>query len=219
MPLKAKLLYLLVATAVMTASCSDDHSWAPPYITDFAELTTDDSGAIVGMALDNGKKFERTKFVAKCANANGLVADTVYRSICLYTVQDNVATLHSYSHTFAPEPITPDMLADDEIKTDPCVIQSIWRGGSYVNALMLVQGKDQPHIVGFIDKWIADGEYKTLTIVLYHDQNNDPEAFTRTIYISCPLYSYEGQLHSERDSIAFVVNQQDKGMTTFMLPY
>ena len=205
--------------ALFTASCSDDESWVPPFITDFAELSTDGNGAIAGMTFDNGVKYENAKFVVNCAGRDGLTPDSVYRAICVYTRMDNIVTLHSYTKAFAPEPIGPDVLTDGIIKTDPCIIQSIWRGGNYINAIMLVQGKDQPHIVGFIDEGIVGEENKELTIRLYHDQNSDPAAFTRTIYLSCPLRQYEGQLLSGRDSIAFVVNEQDKGMTTYKLPY
>ena len=109
----------------------------------------------------------------------------------------------------------------DDIKMDPCTIQSIWRGGDYINARMLVQGQDQSHIVAFIDKGIEDREtgYKQLTLYLHHDQNGDAEAFTRIVYLSCPLRGYADDLVKGRDSVAFVVNQEGKGLTTFMLPY
>ena len=205
--------------ALLTASCSDDESWAPPFLTDFAELGTDGNGVIESMTLDNGVRYESARLVVKCAEGDGLTPDSIYRAVCVYTRMDNVATLYNYTRAFAPEPISPDVPANGEIKTDPCIIQSIWRGGDYINALMLVQGKNQPHIVGFIDEGIAGEEYKELTIQLYHDQNKDTEAFTRTIYLSCPLRQYAGQLVSGRDSIVFVVNEQDKGMATYKLPY
>ena len=109
----------------------------------------------------------------------------------------------------------------DDIKMDPCTIQSIWRGGDYINARMLVQGQDQSHIVAFIDKGIEDREtgYKQLTLYLHHDQNGDTEAFTRIVYLSCPLRGYADDLVKGRDSVAFVVNQEGEGLTTFMLPY
>lgn len=219
--MRTKLLYLLVAMAVMTASCSDDDSWAPPLITDFAELATGGDGAIVSMTLDNGTKYGDTSAELKVQISDGgtLTPDTVYRAICIYTVLDKVATLRSYTKAFAPEPQSIEDFVGREIKTDPCTIQGIWRGGSYINARMLVEGKDQPHYVAFVDEGIAGEDYKELTIRLYHDQNNDPAAFTRTIYLSCPLRKYEGHLLSGRDSIAFVVNQQDKGITTYKLPY
>ncbi|MBO4730307.1 MAG: hypothetical protein J5593_02420 [Bacteroidaceae bacterium] len=202
--------------ALFTTSCSDDESWVPPYLTDFADLATDTDGAIVSMTLDNGTKYDGSTFKCSIGNDQSLSKDSLYRAICVYTVVNATATLYSYTMVFAPEPITTEQLADDVMKTDPCTIQGIWRGGDYINARMLVQGKDKAHIVAFIDEGIVDN---TLTLRLYHDQNGDMEAFTRTIYLSCPLRGYAGQLVKGRDSIAFVVNQQDKGLTTYKLPY
>lgn len=222
--IKRYILFALI-TALFAVSCTDDESWVPPYRTDFAGLATDADGAIVTMTLDNGTKYEGSNLKFQIPNPKELAQDSLYRAICVYTVVDAAATLYSYTMAFAPEPITIEQLADGVVKTDPCTIQSIWRGGNYINASMLVQGKDKAHIVAFMDEGIesvsgSDGaEYNTLTIRLYHDQNGDMEAFTRTIYLSCPLRGYAGKLEKGRDSIAFVVNQQDKGVTTYKLPY
>lgn len=224
MTIRRYILFALIA-ALFVASCSDDESWVPPYRTDFADLATNADGAIVSMTLDNGTKYEGSSFKFQISNSKELMQDSLYRAICVYTIADATATLYSYTMAFAPEPITMEQLADGVVKTDPCTIQSVWRGGDYINASMLVQGKDKAHIVAYMDEGIesvsgsAGTEYNTLTIRLYHDQNGDMEAFTRTIYLSCPLRGYAGKLEKGRDSIAFVVNQQDKGMTTYKLPY
>ena len=218
-------ILLFVTAAVVLCSCSDDDSWAPAYVTDFADIRTDGSGTAVSMTLDDGTIYGWSEagtngelnIKYQISDSKGLKPDTVYRAICLYTLQEKAATLHSFSLAFAPEPQS-DV---DDMKMASCTIQSIWRGGAYINARMLVQGKDQSHIVAFIDKGIEEKEdgYKQLTLYLYHDQNGDVEAFTRTVYLSCPLRGYADDLVVGRDSVAFVVNQEGKGLTTFMLPY
>ena len=214
--MKSKLCILLSVLVMMLGSCGDDESWAPAYITDFADLRTDGNGVVVSMTLDDGREYVDVQLRDDFDGE----ADTVYRAICVYTLQNSEATLHSVTPAFAPQPIVDD--GKLEIKTDPCIIQSIWRGGDYINARMLVQGKDLPHIAAFIDLGIAanaEGTAKVLTLQLYHDSNGDAEAFTRTIYLSCPLRGYEDSLTRGRDSLAFVVNQANKGMTTYMFAY
>ena len=206
---------LAALAALAVASCSDNEHWQSAYITDFADLRTDAGGDVVSMTLDNGESRVCQSTVKE------LRPDTIYRAICMYTLDEGIATLHACTFAFAPEPMPEDSLKDDEIiMTDPCTINSIWRGGDYINARMLVQGKDRQHILAFVDRGVTEiSGYKRLDIQLYHDQNTDPPAFTRTIYLSCPLRNYSGQLVRGRDSVAFVVNQEGKGMTQFMLPY
>lgn len=210
------LLMAVSACLAVCYSCSDDDNWSPSYITDFADLCTDADGNVAELVLDNGSTYQ----LATPYSFADAKPDTTYRAICLYTVDKEAATLHSVSLTFSPDPIVAP--SDLEMKNDPCVIQSIWRGSDYINARMLVQGQEIQHYVAFIDRGITTGSQssaKILTIELYHDCNNDPAAFTRTFYFSCPLRKYAELLTQGRDSIAFIVNQEDKGMTTFMLPY
>lgn len=152
------------------------------------------------MQLDNGTLLNITNPIQL------LRPDTTYRSIVTYTLHDNQATLYQHVQAFAPLPIKAD--PDMEIITDSCHIEALWRSGRYLNARMQVLGKDVSHIVGFIDQGIttqADGS-QTLHILLYHDQNSDPKAFTRTFYLSIPLYPYASQLQSNRDSVHFITN-------------
>lgn len=213
--MKKNLFLCLVIALAAFCSCSDDDSWAPAYITDFTELHTDGSGQVATMLLDDGRtlNLEGTNITAR--------PDTTYRCVCVYTLADNGrATIYSAAEALSSEPIIDT--TNLTIKTDPCEIQAIWRGGSWLNARMLVQGKDTPHIVAYVDGGIATDEMtgvNILTLHLYHDQNGDQEAFTRTIYLSCPLRSYVDRLVHGRDSIHFVVNQYEKGITTFKLAY
>lgn len=192
----------IVATIMMASSCSENETWADNYITNLAELTTDANGTVTQMRLDNGQTYT-------LANQIRLQRpDTTYRSICIYTQQGNSATISDYALTYSQRPITET--TELSIKTDPCQMQSVWLSGNYLNARLLVQGKNQPHIIAFVDQGITtnnDGSH-TLTIRLHHDQNNDPQAFTRTIYLSCPLKEYTTQLQHNRDSIYFVAYEQ-----------
>lgn len=196
--MKNKLCFILTLTllALIICSCSDNESWADNYITNMAEVDTDSKGLGITMRLDNGQSYTLT-------NAPRLERpDTTYRCVCLYTTDGTKATLTDYAKAFSTKPITDT--SDLEIKTDPCQTQGVWVSGGYLNARLLMQGKDQTHIVKFIDRGITTNPNgsRTLSILLYHDQNGDMEAFTRTAYISCPIKEYG--LQASRDSVEFI---------------
>mgnify|MGYP000508053380 FL=1 len=106
------------------------------------------------------------------------------------------------------------MCIRDRIKTDPVAIQSIWRGGNYLNLILQVKVKDQKHGYHFIENKLEnkDGE-QTLYLTLYHDRNNDIEGFNRKVYLSVPLWAYAGKLH-KGDKIVFNIRTYKEGMTS-----
>ena len=89
------IILLSVITLALLCSCSDDDSWAPAYITDFAEIRTDDNGAAIAMTLDDGTTYEQSgattsgtlNINTQTLNIQGLKPDTLYRAICLYSLQ------------------------------------------------------------------------------------------------------------------------------------
>lgn len=218
----------LIMLLGFVGACSDDDSWADNYITDFATLQTDGEGAVCAMQLDNGNLLSinssRVNPVSTLEPERGhLTPDTLYRALCVYTVSDNTASIASLAAAFSPLPM-PDSLFVAQginIKTDPCRILAIWRGGSYINARMQVQGQLLTHYVAFVDKGITEKEdgKKILSILLYHDQNGDTEAFTRTVYLSVPLWPYRNILTRNQDSVFFYANEYGESMSVYKLPY
>ncbi len=219
---------LVVAATAILAACDDHDSWADNYITDFADIITDSEGRLATMNLDNGDELAITSTrqnpISVLEHTRGrLTPDSTYRCICIYTRTGTYCEIANFAPAFAPAPMADSVLIaiTHNIKTDPCRIQGIWRGGEYINARMLVQGQTLSHTAAFVDRGITvkeDGT-KILHLLLYHDQNGDTEAFTRTIYLSCPLTEYRNVLTHNHDSIYFAVNQYNVGMTTFKLPY
>lgn len=224
----APVAMMIVVAAMMLSACDDHDSWADNYITDFADLITDSQGRLSTMCLDNGQQFSiastRQDPIAVLETDRGaLTPDSTYRCVCIYTRSDTEAEIANFAPAFAPVPMADSVLLNitGSIKTDPCRIQGIWRGGEYVNARMLVQGQTLSHTAAFVDRGITvkeDGS-RILHLLLYHDQNGDSEAFTRTIYLSCPLSPYRNVLTHNQDSIYFSVNEYDTGLTTFRLAY
>ena len=90
------------------------------------------------------------------------------------------AMLYNTQLVISPVPLSESKFK--EIKTDPVAIQSIWRGGNYLNLILQVKVKDQKHGYHFIENKLEnkDGE-QTLYLTLYHDRNNDIEGFNRKV--------------------------------------
>ena len=122
------------------------------------------------------------------------------------------AMLYNTQLVISPVPLPESKFK--EIKTDPVAIQSIWRGGNYLNLILQVKVKDQKHGYHFIENKLEnkDGE-QTLYLTLYHDRNNDIEGFNRKVYLSVPLWAYAGKLH-KGDKIVFNIHTYKEGMTS-----
>ena len=122
------------------------------------------------------------------------------------------AMLYNTQLVISPVPLSESKFK--EIKTDPVAIQSIWRGGNYLNLILQVKVKDQKHGYHFIENKLEnkDGE-QTLYLTLYHDRNNDIEGFNRKVYLSVPLWAYAGKLH-KGDKIVFNIRTYKEGMTS-----
>lgn len=203
-------IIVLIAAAMVIVACDDHDSWADNYVTNFADVITDYRGEPTTMRLDDGRQFYITSIRADVVSllggkASTLTPDSAYRCVCIYTCSDSTARIANLAPAFAPKPVADSVLMSitHNIKTDPCRIEGIWRAGEYINARMLVEGHTVSHTAAFVDRGItqkADGS-RILHLLLYHDNNGDPEAFTRTIYLSCPLMDYRNILtHSQASS-------------------
>ena len=149
---------------------------------------------------------------------DGLAPDTTYRTVTMYAPltdseeAEKEAMLYNTQLVISPVPLSESKFK--EIKTDPVAIQSIWRGGNYLNLILQVKVKDQKHGYHFIENKLEnkDGE-QTLYLTLYHDRNNDIEGFNRKVYLSVPLWAYAGKLH-KGDKIVFNIRTYKEGMTS-----
>ena len=71
------------------------------------------------------------------------------------------------------------------------------------------------HGFNFIEEGIeenSDGS-KTLSITLFHNQNDDYKAFSRNVYLSVPLWAYNGLLHNG-DKVEIRINTFEEGVTS-----
>lgn len=204
-------------------ACKDDYSY-PNVLTELADVQTDASGHLKTLTTDNGDIFT----IGKCASTDKFVADTLYRMLTIFEPleeQPKLLLVHT-AHPVFSELAQPIFNFKDGVKTDPVDIQSIWRSGDYLNMILLVQTKDQRHEFHFVEKGIyhyeeqdnsktiqSNKERQVLELTLYHDRNEDYEAFTTKYCFSVPLRPYEGKL-KKGDIIRFSLNTYKEGNTS-----
>ncbi len=180
-------------------SCSDDESYTyPNLLNEFADAVTDSSARFTHLQTDNGEKLPVAN--AKEISTEGVTPDTTYRTIVGYvpTITEKGASgAHIYNLQAIAAPQAQPASNVTEIKNDPLKVQSIWRGGDYLNFILLVKVQKGKHTFQFIEDSLtvsASTGQRTLYLRLYHDANNDVQAYTQKTYLSLPLAGYADKL-------------------------
>jgi hypothetical protein len=199
---------------ILAACGSDDDYVYPDLVTSFAEVHTDNEGVCASLTTDDGL----TRTIHAREGLSGLTPDSTYRMVTGYVAlsQDEVE-LYTAQKTISPIP----KLAKEfnEFHTDPVELTSIWRSGNYLNLVIKAMVKDQSHALHFIDMGIRQEDFhRCLDLMLYHDRNQDVEAFSRTVYLSVPLQGYATSLQTG-DSIRFTLTTYAEGVTSRTLAW
>lgn len=213
--MKQILFPVLLLCTLLTGGCKEEEYVYPSVLTEFISVQTDESGTIARLVADNGTTYA----VLQREGLDGLKADTLYRSLSIYepvTIDATEAvSAQLYSCQLVPSPYPlPASAFKNGVKTDPVDIQSIWFSGDYLNMILLVQYKEIPHLYHFVDEGITgntDGSH-TLNLRLYHNRNNDYEAFTQKIPLSIPLDKHLKELKAG-DTIRFYLHTYKEGET------
>lgn len=208
-----KVVILSFLTSLLLGACGEDDYVYPNVLTDMIDLKTDHTGTGRYLITNEGTEWR----IQSRTGLDGLAPDTTYRTVTMYAPltdseeAEKEAMLYNTQLVISPVPLSESKFK--EIKTDPVAIQSIWRGGNYLNLILQVKVKDQKHGYHFIENKLEnkDGE-QTLYLTLYHDRNNDIEGFNRKVYLSVPLWAYAGKLH-KGDKIVFNIRTYKEGMT------
>lgn len=209
------LLGLLLST-LLCSGCDDDDNYVyPSVVTEFVDAHVSSSYVIDQFITDQGE----TLFLENNISAKELQPGSYYRSLSMYErtdTQAKQAKAYSLKLVFASTPVPVDKFTYGT-KTDPLSIQSIWRGGDYLNIIALPKAQNITHGFQFIQDSVVTREGITnVYLKLYHDQNNDLEAYEQKTYLSVPLKSYSLQ---EGDSIYFRVNTYKEGLKTWKFAY
>lgn len=206
--MKQVIVMALLFCIFLCEGCKEEDYVYPSVVTEFIGAQTNNDGTISQLVADDGTIYS----VLQRDGLGGLVADTLYRTISIYEPitqengKGNVAQLYSCQLVLSVNPL-PASDFKGNIKTDPVDIQSIWLSGEYLNMILLVQYKELSHLYHFVDEGITSDQSgtQTLNLRLFHDRNNDYEAFTKQVYLSVPLKNYL-QLLRKGDKIRFNLN-------------
>lgn len=208
---RSDCLYAIFFTAAtLLAACGEKEYVYPDLVTEIACLDTDDKGFGIRIVTDEGTVWR----LSEGNRPDSLTADSTYRVLAKFAPRnDDEATAYTLQKVISPLPKPESEYP--VIRTDPVRIQSVWRSGEYLNMVLQVMMKDRPHSLSFIENGIetdADGR-QTLTLTLYHDRNEDAEAFYRKSYLSVPLWHYQGRL-TKGDRIVLHLNTYEEGTVT-----
>ena len=208
------ILMSLAGFATLLSCEEEEHPWAA-YRKDLAEAWTNADGAISYLVLDNGDTLHITN------PPYGLEADTVYRYMATYVVQEEQSSLIRLTGLSPILTLIPFTTDDPQIPSDYVTPISIWRGGNYLNLTLNILTRGKGHKFGLVHYGLieqSDGS-RLLQTILYHDANQDHESYTRTVYLSCRLHEFQPYLQTGRDSISITLNSREEGLITRTIPY
>lgn len=207
--IKLKTIFLgiisLLSLSAGFVSCSDkdDGYVYPSLLSEFADVCTDESGVFSHLLTDKGERL----YIVNASEivADGVTPDTLYRVLSRYELVEGGAKVYSLQAIYASYAQPADAFLDG-IKTDAVEMQSLWRGGNYLNMILLVKAQDGKHLFCFIEDSLITSPtgVHSLYLSLYHDAGDDVQAYTQKAYLSVPLQPYASVL-SFGDSIFFSI--------------
>jgi hypothetical protein len=140
-----KVVILSFLASLLLGACGEDDYVYPNVLTDMIDLKTDHTGTGRYLITDEGTEWR----IQSRTGLDGLAPDTTYRTVTMYAPltdseeAEKEAILYNTQLVISPVPLPESKFK--EIKTDPVAIQSIWRGGNYLNLILQVKVKDQKH--------------------------------------------------------------------------
>ncbi|MCD8305904.1 MAG: hypothetical protein LUC49_04500 [Prevotella sp.] len=204
------LFTILFLATLLFAACMDDDDNGTSYTdlrADFGMIKTNSSAMTVGFTTDDNVY----KALAEPKDISGARPDTTYRAL-IYYYETEQSYVELYGFTLIPVVAPRDSSAFEEIKTDPVGLQSVWvsNNNSYINLTLNLLGSSSSdsdsQIIDIVRS--TDEEHGGITkLTLYHDQNNVPEYYTSTVYLSIPV---KGNF-SVGEEVNLVVNTYSEG--------
>lgn len=192
----------LMAVACFMVACEDDQNPLPAYVQTLADLETDWQGTGQTLVLEDGSRHAVLNPVAD------LPADTLMRVYALLQMRADKGgvLLSALQPVASPQAL---IVADEEMRTDPVQMISIWKTGHrWVNLHLGVLSGGGTHVCGFAEKWVpaTDSVPARVYLTLYHDRADDPEYYTESAYLSCPVRHYADSLRIGVDSVVMRVH-------------
>ena len=208
------MLTMVAVLAMLVCSCERDDDYRyPSVLTDYVCLATGAAGKVERMLLDNGTSYP-VSFADTYEKVPSFKADTLYRVVGVYELsaagQEVEALIYSVGSVLStiPSPLPEGA----KMHQNPVYLQSIWLSGGYLNMVLEVKALNGKHSIGFVDTTPTGMNGKEFTF--YHEVVDDVEAYRQKLYGSIPLGPFSEWL-LQGDTLRFVVNQYDKGISTY----
>lgn len=205
----AALLMAVVALASCTSEAYDSGDGKYSYLrADFGRLKVDADKNVRSIETDGGDQLT----VANPFTAAWMqVADTAYRALLYYSLQDAAdgqqqANVVTAAQVYVLLPVASELV--ELVKSDPVTFESAWTsaGGKYLNLGFLVKtgtadGDDSVQTIGLIDNGVATSANGTTCrrLQFYHDQGGVPEYYSVKRYASILLSDFR------EDSVSITV--------------
>lgn len=194
--MKCRYLFLsLVFSLGLFWSCGEDEESYPSILTELADVRSNGEGMLCQFTTDSEKTYP-------LANPqNGYKANSIYRCVCGYVVEGNLARLYQLSGVYVLRDSTSCACQD------PVSVTSVWRAGHYVNMQLSPKTQGGEHYWGFSTDSLRG---RKVYLSLHHRQNGDPLSYSETVYASIPVDSLSC------DTISLTIRTFD-GIKTFNL--
>ena len=219
--MKIKICHIAVFFAIVAliSSCKGNNDIYPSVQLEFVTGKTTDKGQLSAITTDKNKTYlvskDRTNTVYETNKSIRIVAN--------YAIEtengDLTADIYASAKAIATTPQAPDKFING-IKNDPAEVLSIWQGRNYLNIVLNVLAQSQAHTFAFIEQSAtieSDGRYR-VSLLLYHDSNNDLKAYTKRAYLSIPLIQYAGT-NQKGGIITFSLHTNDGTLKSYVFDY
>lgn len=207
------------AIVALISSCKGSSDIYPSVQLEFVSGQTTDKGQLSAITTDKNKTY----LVSKDRTNTVYEANKNVRIVANYAIEavnsDSTADIYASTKAIATIPQTSDKFVNG-IKSDPAEVLSIWQGRNYLNIVLNVLSQSQAHSFAFVEQSAtleSDGRYR-VSILLYHDSNNDVKAYTKRAYLSIPLIQYAGT-NQKGGIITFSLYTNDGTLKSYVFDY
>lgn len=217
---KILLLLLLLAQLSVFSACSDNGDKYPSVALEFVTAQTGSKGEVTNFTADNGKTYSVSEDKSgKTYTANQTKRIVTYYELTATTNKDTTACIYSSAEAVSSVP-KKESEYKDGIRTDSAQVLSIWMGKDYLNIVVNVLAQTKKHTFGFIEKGITTDAtgHTTVSLLLYHDNGGDVNAYTKRYYLSVPLKSY-ADTYGKGITITFSLYTYDGTLKTYTFTY